>query len=167
MLACGSRHYYPANVNFNYPRIYDSDSILELHHEPRHTIIYGAVVIGYEYASIFRGLNFKMDLINTHDRLLAFLNQEMSDALSYHLWDNGVVFRHNEEFEQIEGTEDGVIIHLKSGKKVKKDCLLYANSHTGNTDSLGLENIGLYPDSHGQLKVNSIYKTTNYRMFMR
>ena len=159
VIACGSRPYHPASVDFNHPRIYDSDSILELSHEPRHVIIYGAGVIGCEYASIFSGLNVKVDLINTRDRLLAFLDQEMSDSLSYHFWNSGVVIRHNEEFEKIEGTEDGVILHLKSGKKVKADCLLYANGRTGNTDSLGLENVGLESDSRGLLKVNSMYQT--------
>ena len=159
VIACGSRPYRPANVDFGHPRIYDSDLILELSHEPRHVIIYGAGVIGCEYASIFRGLNVKVDLINTRDRLLSFLDQEMSDALSYHFWNNGVVIRHNEEFEMIEGVEDGVIMHLKSGKKVKADALLYANGRTGNTDQLGLENIGLEADSRGLLKVNSMYQT--------
>ncbi len=46
-----------------------------------------------------------MDLINTRDRLLAFLDQEMSDSLSYHFWNSGVVIRHNEEYEKIEGCE--------------------------------------------------------------
>lgn len=41
-----------------------------------------------------------MDLINTRDRLLAFLDQEMSDSLSYHFWNSGVVIRHNEEYEK-------------------------------------------------------------------
>ena len=76
-------------------------------------------MIGCEYASIFRGLNVKVDLINTRDRLLAFLDQEMSDSLSYHFWNSGVVIRHNEEFEKIEGVSDGVIMHLKSGKRSK------------------------------------------------
>ncbi|WON76835.1 Si-specific NAD(P)(+) transhydrogenase [Serratia sp. UGAL515B_01] len=159
VIACGSKPYHPNNVDFKHPRIYDSDSILELNHEPRHVIIYGAGVIGCEYASIFRGLNVKVDLINTRDRLLAFLDQEMSDSLSYHFWNNGVVIRHNEEFEKIEGTDDGVIVHLKSGKKVKADCLLYANGRTGNTDSLRLDNVGLEADSRGLLKVNSMYQT--------
>ena len=159
VIACGSRPYRPAEVDFGHPRIYDSDSILQLSHEPRHVIIYGAGVIGCEYASIFRGLGVKVDLINTRDRLLAFLDQEMSDALSYHFWNNGVVIRHNEEYEQIEGVEDGVIVHLKSGKKVKADCLLYAIGRTGNTDNLGLETIGLQADSRGLLKVNSMYQT--------
>lgn len=159
IIACGSRPYHPSGVDFRHPRIYDSDSILQLNHEPQHIIIYGAGVIGCEYASIFRGLSVKVDLVNTRDRLLAFLDQEMSDALSYHFWNNGVVIRHNEEFEQIEGVEDGVIMHLKSGKKVKADCLLYANGRTGNTDALKLENVGLEADGRGLLKVNSMYQT--------
>lgn len=116
VIACGSRPYHPADVDFHHPRIYDSDSILSLQHEPRHVIIYGAGVIGCEYASIFRGMEVKVDLINTRDRLLAFLDQEMSDSLSYHFWNSGVVIRHNEEYEKIEGVDDGVIMHLKSGK---------------------------------------------------
>lgn len=159
IIATGSRPYRPPEVDFTHPRIYDSDSILQLNHEPQHVIIYGAGVIGCEYASIFRGLSVKVDLINTRDRLLAFLDQEMSDSLSYHFWNNGVVIRHNEEFERIEGLPDGVIVHLKSGKKMKADCLLYANGRTGNTETLGLDNIGLNTDSRGQIKVNSMYQT--------
>ncbi|WJV53737.1 Si-specific NAD(P)(+) transhydrogenase [Prodigiosinella aquatilis] len=165
IIAPGSRPYHPAEVDFTHPHIYDSDSILQLDYEPQHVIIYGAGVIGCEYASIFRGLNVKVDLINTRDRLLAFLDQEMSDALSYHFWNNGVVIRHNEEFERIEGLDDGVIVHLKSGKKMKADCLLYANGRTGNTENLGLENIGLETDNRGQLKVNSMYQTAQAHIY--
>ncbi|WP_070962937.1 Si-specific NAD(P)(+) transhydrogenase [Vibrio sonorensis] len=159
VIATGSRPYRPADVNFNDERIYDSDSILSLAHDPRHIIIYGAGVIGCEYASIFRGLGVKTDLINTRDRLLAFLDNEVSDALSYHFWNSGVVIRNDETYEKIESTEEGVIIHLQSGKKMKADCLLYANGRTGNTDALKLEAVGLQADSRGQLKVNTNYQT--------
>ncbi len=165
VIACGSRPYHPDSVDFSHPRIYDSDSILDLHHEPSHVIIYGAGVIGCEYASIFRGLGVKVDLINTRDRLLAFLDQEMSDSLSYHFWNSGVVIRHNEEFEKVEANDDGVIVSLKSGKRMKADCLLYANGRTGNTDSLTLENAGLEADSRGLLKVNSMYQTAQPHIY--
>lgn len=54
IIATGSRPYQPTTVDFTHPRIYDSDSILQLAHDPRHILIYGAGVIGCEYASIFR-----------------------------------------------------------------------------------------------------------------
>lgn len=159
VIATGSRPYQPEGVDFTHERIYDSDSILNLKHDPRHIIIYGAGVIGCEYASIFRGLGVKTDLINTRDRLLAFLDNEVSDALSYHFWNSGVVIRNDETFEKIEGTEDGVIVHLESGKKMRADCILYANGRTGNTDKLNLSAVGLEADSRGQLKVDGNYQT--------
>ncbi|WP_029685104.1 Si-specific NAD(P)(+) transhydrogenase [Tatumella saanichensis] len=165
VIACGSRPYHPETVDFTHPRIYDSDSILGLHHEPSHVIIYGAGVIGCEYASIFRGMGVKVDLINTRDRLLAFLDQEMSDSLSYHFWNSGVVIRHNEEFESVEATDNGVIVQLKSGKRMKADCLLYANGRAGNTDALSLENAGLDADSRGQIKVNNMYQTAQPHIY--
>lgn len=159
VIATGSRPYTPKDVDFNHPRIYNSDSILSLNHDPQHIIIYGAGVIGSEYASIFKGLGVKVDLVNMRERLLSFLDAEISDTLSYHLWNSGVVIRHNEQYESIEGKDDGVILHLKSGKKMKADCLLFANGRTGNTDMLKLENVGLTTDSRGQLNVDHNYKT--------
>ncbi len=159
IIATGSRPYHPEDIDFTAANIYDSDSILSLDYHPRNIVIYGAGVIGCEYASIFRGLGVKTDLINTRDRLLSFLDAEMSDALSYHFRNSGMILRHDEEYEKIESTDKGVVIHLKSGKKMKADCLLYANGRTGNTDKLALENIGLKADGRGQLAINEHYQT--------
>ncbi|MFA0441054.1 NAD(P)(+) transhydrogenase [Vibrio sp. 10N.286.49.C2] len=159
VIATGSRPYRPSDVDFDHSRIYDSDSILSLEHDPRHIIIYGAGVIGCEYASVFRGLGVKTDLINTRDRLLAFLDNEMSDSLSYHFWNSGMMIRNDETYAKIEGTEDGVVVHLNSGKKMRADCILFANGRTGNTDALNLSSVGLTPDSRGQLKVDGNYQT--------
>ncbi|MFT5298923.1 MAG: NAD(P) transhydrogenase, partial [Colwellia sp.] len=149
VIATGSHPYRPDDIDFNHPRVYDSDTILSLKHDPRSIIIYGAGVIGSEYASIFRGLGVKVDLINTRDRLLSFLDAEMSDSLSYHLWNNGVVIRHGEAIERVEASDDSVVVHLESGKKMRADCLLFANGRTGNTTDLNVENAGLKADGRG------------------
>jgi NAD(P) transhydrogenase len=159
IIATGSRPYQPADVDFTKSRIYDSDSILEMQHTPRHILIYGAGVIGCEYASIFSGLGVKVDLINNRDRLLSFLDDEISDALSYHLRDNGVRVRHSEVYEKIEATERGVTLQLQSGKRIKADALLWCNGRSGNTDKLNLDALGLTPDHRGNLAVNEQYQT--------
>lgn len=159
VIATGSRPYRPDDVDFDHSRIYDSDTILSLKHEPKSIIIYGAGVIGCEYASIFKGLGCKVDLINTRDRLLSFMDAEMTDSLSYHFWNSGIVIRHGEEYESIEGRDDGVVLTLKSGKRMKADCLLFANGRTGNTDQLGIDKIGLTANSRGSLTVSKTYKT--------
>ena len=159
VIATGSSPYRPIDIDFNHPRVYDSDSILELKKNPRSIIIYGAGVIGCEYASIFRGLSVKVDLINSRDALLSFLDAEISDALSYHLRNNGAVIRHCEEYESVMTDDDGVIMQLKSGKRMRADCLLFANGRSGNTDNLNLAAVGLSANSRGQLKVNEQYCT--------
>ncbi len=159
LIATGSRPYRPADVDFTHPRIYDSDTILGLTHTPRRIIIYGAGVIGCEYASIFSSLGVLVDLVDTRDRLLSFLDKEVSDALSYQLRNSNVIIRNNEVYSKIEGNDNGVSLHLKSGKVLKANALLWANGRTGNTSAMGLENIGLSADSRGQLTVNEHYET--------
>ncbi|WP_419835114.1 Si-specific NAD(P)(+) transhydrogenase [Endozoicomonas atrinae] len=159
LIATGSRPYHPPGVDFHHPRVFDSDTILELSSTPRRMIIYGAGVIGSEYASIFSGLGVLVDLIDTRERLLSFLDKEISDALGYQLRKMNVIIRHNEEFQKLETMDDGVVLHLKSGKKLKADMLLWANGRAGNTQAMGLEMIGLKPDGRGQLSVNESYQT--------
>ncbi|MCA6062361.1 Si-specific NAD(P)(+) transhydrogenase [Thalassolituus marinus] len=165
VIATGSSPWRPDNIDFTHPRIYDSDTILTLSHTPRTMIIYGAGVIGCEYASIFSGLGVKVDLIHPGDRLLNFLDDEISDALSYHLRDKGALIRHNEQCDSVEGNERYVTMVMSSGKKVKADAFLWAAGRTGNTKGLGLEDVGLKPNSRGQLEVDHEYRTAVENIF--
>src|SRR5579859_4238917 len=125
IIATGARPYHPADVDFSHPRIFDSDKILKLDFTPQSITIYGAGVVGCEYTSMFRNLNVKVNLINTRSKLLEFLDDEIVDALSYHMRDQGVLLRHNEEYESVKGLDDGAILTLKSGKQIKTDVLLW------------------------------------------
>ncbi|MBO6936876.1 MAG: Si-specific NAD(P)(+) transhydrogenase [Deltaproteobacteria bacterium] len=160
ILAVGGRPYRPPNVDFSHPRIFDSDTILKLDHTPSSITIYGAGVVGCEYASIFRNLGAKVNLINTRDKLLSFLDDEIIDALAYHLRDGGVLIRNNEEMKRVTPTDDGVVLSLKSGKKLRSDVLLWANGRTGNTDGLGLDSVGIEPNGRGQIEIDESYRTT-------
>lgn len=165
VIATGSRPYRPADVDFNHPRVYDSDTILSMQHTPRRIVIYGGGVIGCEYASIFAGLGVKVDLVDSKSRLLSFLDSEISDALSYHLRDQGVVIHHHEEYSLVETSERGVWLHLVSGKRIKADAMLWCNGRSGNTNNLGLENIDLQANHREQLTVNERYQTSNPAIF--
>jgi NAD(P) transhydrogenase len=159
ILAVGARPYRPDDVDFTNKRIFDSDTILSLDHRPGSMTIYGAGVVGCEYASMFRKLNIKINLVNSRSQLLDFLDDEISGALSYHLREQGVVIRHNETYESIEGQADGVITRLQSGKQIKSDVLLWAAGRTGNSNDLGLDKVGLTADSRGYLQVDECFRT--------
>ncbi|MCB0214067.1 MAG: FAD-dependent oxidoreductase, partial [Anaerolineae bacterium] len=165
VVATGSRPYHPPDVDFTHPRILDSDRVIDLTENPRSISIYGAGVIGCEYASIFRGLSIKVNLINTRSQLLAFLDDEIIDALSYHLRENGVLIRHNEEYERVEADDEGVTIYLKSNKQIRSDYLLWAQGRTGNSDDMGLEALGIERDSRGSIVVNENYQSAQPHIY--
>jgi NAD(P) transhydrogenase len=165
VIATGSRPYRPPGLDFSHARVRDSDSILRCDDTPFSVTIYGAGVIGCEYASIFLNMGSKVTLINTQERLLSFLDEEIAEALSYHLRDQGCIIRHDEQFESVEAGDDNVLVNLKSGRRIKSDLLLWANGRTGNTDGMNLEAVGLVPNQRGQLEVNENYQTTVANFF--
>ncbi len=160
VIATGSRPYRPADIDFSHPRVFDSDTILRMDSMPQSITIFGAGVVGCEYTSMFRNLGLKVNLVNTRAKLLEFLDDEIIDALAYHMRDRGVLIRHSEEYERVEPLDDGVVLHLKSGKQLKTDVLLWAQGRTGNSDELGLEAVGIAADHRGQVKVNEHFQTS-------
>jgi NAD(P) transhydrogenase len=157
VIATGSSPYRPPDVDFDHPLICDSDTVLDpAVREPRSITIYGAGVIGCEYASFFGELGLKVNLVNTFDRLLAFLDSEITDALGYHLRKQGVTLRMNEHYQSVEASDDQVILHCESGKHFKSDLLLWANGRAGNTHELGLADIDVKTNHRAQIVVDDI-----------
>ena len=160
VIATGSHPYRPEDVNFENPNVVDSDTILQMSEIPGTLTVYGAGVIGCEYASAFKDLGVKVNLVNTRQRLLEYLDEEISNALSYHMRDEqGILIRQNEEYQKVEITADGVVLHLKTGKVIKSDMLLWANGRTGNSTGMGLEALGIGIDHRGNIAVNDSYQT--------
>ncbi len=160
IIAVGTSPYRPDDIDFSHPRVLDANTVLQLETTPHSITIYGAGVIGCEYASIFRNLGSKLNLVNTRDKLMSFLDDEIVDALSYHLRDRGALLRHNESYERVEAHDDQVVLHLQSGKQLKSEYLLWSQGRSGNTDGLGLAGVGIEVNSRKQIDVNPNYQTT-------
>jgi len=165
IVATGSRPYRPDDIDFSHARVVDSDTVLGLRETPRSIAIYGAGVIGSEYASIFSNLNISVHLINTRSTLLSHLDQEITDGLSYHMIDQGIMLFHGETYEQVEAGDDGVVMQLQSGKKIRCDVLMWANGRTGNSQQMGLEGIGVGIDHRGHIAVNEHYQTAQAHIY--
>ncbi|MEN8688145.1 MAG: Si-specific NAD(P)(+) transhydrogenase, partial [Desulfuromonadales bacterium] len=166
VIASGSHPYHPEDVPFDNPRVVDSDTILKMDDLPGTLTVYGAGVIGCEYASAFKNIGIKVNLVNTRERLLEYLDDEISSALSYYMRDEqGVLIRQNEEYERVEVNDNGVVLHLKTGKVIKSDMLLWANGRTGNSAAMGLEVLGIEPDHRGNIAVNETYQTVQPHIY--
>ncbi|BBM89366.1 NAD(P) transhydrogenase [Spirochaetota bacterium] len=165
VIASGSRPMHPSNIDFSHPRILDSDKVLKLKETPSAMAIYGAGVVGCEYASIFNNLGLKVDLINSREHVLDFLDTEISDALNYHMREQGITIRNGETFESVEPHDDQVIINLTSGKKIKAPYLLWTQGRVANVKNLNLEAAGITVNDKGIVPVNELYQTCTPNIF--
>lgn len=160
VIATGTRPAQSPLVPINGHTIVNSDQVFCLESLPKTFIVVGGGVIGVEYASMFAALGVRVILIEKRPRLLEFADQEIVEALCYHLRDNFVTLRLNEEVVSVAETADGkVIANLESNKKVTGDVLLYAIGRQGNVDDLNLAAAGLEADNRGRIAVDERYRT--------
>ena len=111
-----------------------SDQLMQLAELPKTLIVVGGGVIGVEYTCMLAALGVRVVLVEKRPRLLEFADQEIVEALCYHLRDHRVTLRLGEEVERVEETDGSVIATLKSQKKISGDALLYAVGRTGNVE---------------------------------
>src|SRR5579864_8059926 len=160
IIATGTKPAVSPKVPYNNRNIINSDQILNMKEVPKTFIVVGGGVIGVEYTCMFATLGVRMILVEKRPRLLEFADGEMVEALSYHLRDNRVTMRLNEEVSSVEETpEGGVVAILESNKKISGSALLYAVGRQGNVDELNLAAAGLEADDRGRIKVDADYRT--------
>ena len=160
IIGTGTKPASSTKVPINGSTIVNSDLILELKNLPKTMIVVGGGVIGVEYTCMFAALGVRVTLIERRPRLLEFADQEIVEALSYHLRDSRVTMRLNEEVESVEEMADGsVVAALESKKRLQGDALLYAVGRQGNVDELNLAAIGVDSDSRGRIPVDKDFRT--------
>ena len=159
LIATGSRPHRPGNFPFQDARVYDSDTILGIRDIPGSMLIAGGGVIGCEYACLFQALGVQVTLVEGRDRLLQFLDAEISQALAASMSKMGIRLLLNETIESVDAGKS-LGVKLKSGQTVAVDTLLAAAGRSGNTGGMNLEAIGVTPSPRGQLEVNAHYQTS-------
>jgi NAD(P) transhydrogenase len=160
IIAVGTKPADSPKVPINGRTIVNSDQILNLPELPRSLIVVGGGVIGVEYTCMFAVLGVRVTLIEKRNRLLEFADQEIVEALSYHLRDARVTMRLGEEVESVEELPDGTVVaNLQSKKKVSGDALLYAVGRQGAVDDLNLAAAGLEADNRGRIPVDEHFQT--------
>ncbi len=166
VIATGTKPATSSKVPTNGRNIIDSDQVLLMPDIPKTLIVVGGGVIGVEYTCMFATLGVRVILVEKRPRLLEFADQEMVEALSYHLRDSRVTMRLNEEVQSVEEGPGGTVVaNLESRKKLSGDTLLYAVGRQGNVDELNLKAAGIESDSRGRITVDADYRTSQPHVF--
>ena len=160
IIAVGTRPASSPKVPINDRTIVNSDQVLDIPTLPRTLIVVGGGVIGVEYACMFAILGVRVTIIEKRNKLLEFADQEIVEALSYHLRDSRVTMRLGEEVDCVEELPDGTVVaNLESKKRISGDALLFAVGRQGAIDDLNLAAAGLEADNRGRIPVNENFQT--------
>jgi NAD(P) transhydrogenase len=159
LIATGSSPHRPPVFPFHDPRVYDSDTILNLHDIPATMLVVGGGVIGCEYACMFAALGIKLTLVEGRDRLMGFLDAEISRALESRMRAMGIDLRMPDSVEAVDPGA-ALQVRLKSGPLFDVETILVASGRSGNTESLGLDSAGIKTGPRGHIEVNEHYQTS-------
>jgi NAD(P) transhydrogenase len=166
LIAVGTTPAFSSKVPINGRTIINSDQVLDLPELPKTMIIVGGGVIGVEYTCMFSALGVRVTLIEKRPKLLEFADQEIVEALSYHLRDTRVTMRTGEEVESVEELPDGsVVANLESKKRIGGGALLFAVGRQGNVAELNLPAAGIEADSRGRIPVDKDLRTKQPNIF--
>jgi NAD(P) transhydrogenase len=165
VIAVGTTPARPRGVEFDDRTVLDSDGILRLTELPRALTVVGGGVIGLEYASMAAALGVHVTVVDKRPRLLDFVDDELVEALQYHLRGLGVVFRLGEEVEAVQRRPGGAVTQLVSGKQLPSDVVLYAAGRQGATADLELPAAGLEADARGRIAVDEHHRTAQPHIF--
>jgi NAD(P) transhydrogenase len=165
LLATGTRPFHPPQYTFDHARIYDSDTILLLDRVPSSLAILGGGVAGCEYASIFAALGVRVHIVDSKDRLLPWLDAELSVAMQESFAEMGIELHQRLRATKLEAGERDVLVTLSTGSRIVAEKVLVAGGRIGNVEALNLEAAGLAAndkgilevDAHGQTRVPHVY----------
>jgi NAD(P) transhydrogenase len=159
LISTGSKPHRPPEIAFDDIRVFDSDTFLQMDHIPHSLAVIGGGVIGCEYASIFVALGVQVTLVDGRDRLLPFLDAEISERLRVRLAALGMNFWFNERPVKVQSTASDVQLVMKSGKTLQAESVLFAAGRRAAVDGLSLEKVGLAVNQRGYITVDEHYRT--------
>jgi len=165
IIAAGSRPYRDPDIFFDDTHVFDGESIIKLDRIPRSMIIAGGGVTGCEYACIFAHLGVRVTLIESKNRLLPFLDREISDALTFLMRKNRIKVIFGDKMRNLDIRDDEVHFSSETGRKIIADKVLFTMGRVGNTENLGLKELGIKTDRRELIVVDEHFHTGVGRIY--
>jgi NAD(P) transhydrogenase len=159
LIATGSKPHRPSDIDFDDPRIHDSDEILTIETLPRSLTVLGGGVIGCEYACMFAALRTRVMLVDARAEILPFLDLEIVQRLRAAMQRLGIELVQGQRWKRVRRNGDVIETELSDGRTLQSADLLFAAGRTGASSDLGLDKAGLEADSRGYLQVDHHFRT--------
>ena len=159
LLATGSRPFHPPGVPFDDPDVLDSERVLDIDRPLSSLIVVGGGAVGCEYASIFCALGTAVTLLDNAGCLVPFMDHDISDGLAEALRQVGVRIVLRSGRVAVRRDDVGLCVERPDGEVLRAEKVLFAAGRVGNTDGLGLRELGVEVDDRGRIVVDACYRT--------
>lgn len=159
IIATGSE---PRNVPafpFDYKKVHDSTSLLELTNLPSSIVIIGGGIIGCEFASLFATLGTKVTILELLSQIIPMEPSNISQVLSRAFQEKGILIETSTRVQEIDRSGNGVRVKTANGKIFEADIALVAVGRKLNTDGICLNKAGVTVLDNGMIDVNTCMET--------
>jgi pyruvate/2-oxoglutarate dehydrogenase complex dihydrolipoamide dehydrogenase (E3) component len=139
-----------------------NETLFDLTRLPQHLLVLGAGVTGLEMGQAFRRLGSEVTLIDAEQRLLAREDEDVVACAQGLLEREGLQFLLGAQVERVSASGATIAVEaiVDGGRrKVEGDALLVATGRRPNTETMGLEALGVEVRKHG-IVVNEKLETT-------
>lgn len=160
VIASGSRPRELPFLQCDGTRVLDSKQFLARTSLPHSLIIAGGGAIGCEFADMCNSLGVSVSIIEMAPYLLPFEDQELGKRLGVAFKKKGITVITADAIAAATADTEGVHLSTASGRELSAEMALIAIGRVPNTDSIGIEHLGLELDK-GYIPVNAFCQTTN------
>jgi len=143
VLDTGTRSFIPSIDGIDGIDVIHAGNWLETTSLPSRLIVIGGGVIALEMAQFYRRLGSTVDVIETHARIAATEDDDVSATLRELLEREGIAFHLQAKIERIEKQSDEIVVRMASGASLAGTHLFVAAGRKPNSDDLGLESVGV------------------------
>ncbi len=159
IIATGSEPRNIAAFPFDYKKVHDSTSMLELRKLPKKLAIIGGGVIGCEFASLYAILGVEVVILEMLPRIIPMEAEAVSKALAKAFVKSGIAMHTDVKVEGIDTSGKGVKVLLADGTSISADSALVAVGRKLNTSDIGLDKAGILVQDNGMIPVNEKMET--------
>ena len=158
MIATGSKPRRPPEIPFDGWRVVDSDDILQLDTVPKSLTIYGAGVIGCEYACIFGALGVDTTIVDSRALIMQSMDREITEELKNSMESLGIKFILGQRMKAIRTHGPKAILELPD-HTLESDVCFFAAGRVSTTSGIGLERVEIKTNDRNAIVVNDSFQT--------
>jgi mercuric reductase len=168
LVATGSRPWLPDIPGLAESDPLDSTSAFELTRLPESMIVLGGRYIALEIAQMFARLGTRITVLQRSGRILPTEDADLTEALTGYLRDESLRIETSVRVHEVRREGSGVVVRAHVGdaeREFSAERILCATGRRANTETLGLEQIGVRLSGQGEILVDEHLQTSQPGIF--